>query len=182
MARVRDIRPEELPPELAAIYRKYAAEYGPFGNQVAAFAHVPEALRHLMPMLMELRAAGRVKRKHLELAIVVVSGLNACHYCIGHHKPFLEVEGMTSAGVDRVIDYADHPELDETDKLVVEYAIAAESDPRKVSDALFARMRRHFSEAEIVELTLRITLTGFFNRFTEALRIEEEPAAAHAAE
>jgi len=176
MARVRDIHPEELPADLAAIYRRYAAEYGPFGNQVAVFAHVPEALRHLMPMLMELRAAGRVKRKHLELVIVVVSELNACHYCVGHHKPFLEVEGMTPEGVDRVMDYADHPELDTSDRLVVEYAIAAWNDPRKVSDALFARMRRQFSEAEIVELTLRITLTGFFNRFTEALRIEEEGA------
>ena len=149
---------------------------GRSGNQVAVFAHVPEALRHLMPMLMELRAAGRVKRKHLELVIVVVSELNACHYCVGHHKPFLEVEGMTGAGIDRVMDYADPPELDASDKLVVEYAIAAWNDPRKVSDALFARLRQSFSEAEIVELTLRITLTGFFNRFTEALRIEEESA------
>ena len=134
-----------------------------------------------MPMLMELRAAGRVKRKHLELLIVVVSQLNACHYCVGHHKPFLEVEGMSSDGVDRVIGYADHPELDAGDKLVVEYAIAAWNDPRKVSDALFARMKQQFSEAEIVELTLRITLTGFFNRFTEALRIEEESADRRAA-
>ncbi|MFN9091748.1 MAG: carboxymuconolactone decarboxylase family protein, partial [Alphaproteobacteria bacterium] len=37
-------------------------------------------------------------------------------------------------------------------------------------------LREHFSEAQIVELTLRITLCGFFNRFTGALGID---AAAH---
>ena len=30
----------------------------------------------------------------------------------------------------------------------------------------------------MVELTLRITLCGFFNKFNDALQIEEEPEAA----
>jgi alkylhydroperoxidase family enzyme len=46
--------------------------------------------------------------------------------------------------------------------------------------AVFARLRRPFSEAQIVELTLRIALCGFFNRFNDALQIEEEAAAASA--
>jgi hypothetical protein len=57
MARVRDIASTELPPDLAAIYERFASAYGPFRNQVAVFAHVPAALRHLMSMLMELRDA-----------------------------------------------------------------------------------------------------------------------------
>ena len=44
----------------------------------------------------------------------------------------------------------------------------------KTRDEIFARLRTHFSEAQIVELTLRITLCGFFNRFNDALQIEEE--------
>jgi len=63
-------------------------------------------------------------------------------------------------------------------KLVVEYAIAAWEHPGRIPDSLFDRLRRHFSEAQIVELTLRITLCGFFNKFNDALRIEEEPEAA----
>ncbi|MCO6415495.1 carboxymuconolactone decarboxylase family protein [Siccirubricoccus sp. KC 17139] len=176
MARVRDIPPEELPPDLAAIYRRFAGEYGPFANQVAVIAHVPAALRHLMPMLMELREAKSLSKRHLELAIVTVSLLNACHYCVAHHAPFLEVEGVSREGAQRLLDYATHPELDDLDKLVVEYAIAAWERSNRIPEALFARLRVHFSEAQIVELTLRITLCGFFNRFNDALRIEEEVA------
>ena len=175
MARVRNIAADELPAELAQIYREFAGSYGPFANQVAVFAHVPAALRHLMPMLMELRAAKTLPKRALELAIVTVSQLNACDYCVAHHKPFLAVEGVSPAGADRLLEWRDHPELDDCDKLVVEYAVAAWERPNRIPDSLFARLRRHFSEAQIVELTLRITLCGFFNKFNDALQIEEEP-------
>ena len=177
MARVRDIAASELSTDLAAIYEAFAESYGPFRNQVAVFAHVPAALRHLMPLLMELREAKTLPKRALELAIVTVSQLNACKYCVAHHKPFLVVEGVSAAGADRLLDYRDHPELDERDKLVVEYAIAAWERPNRIPDELFARLRRHFGETQIVELTLRITLCGFFNKFNDALQIEEEPEA-----
>jgi len=46
-----------------------------------------------------------------------------------------------------------------------------------VPDTLFARLRGHFSEAQIVALTLRVTLSGFFNKFNDALGIEDEAEA-----
>src|SRR3954464_3818404 len=98
MARVRNIADDELPADLAEIYREFAGSYGPFANQVAGFAHVPAALRHLMPVLMELRTAKTLPKRALELAIVTVSKLNACDYCVAHHKPFLAVEGVSAAG------------------------------------------------------------------------------------
>jgi uncharacterized peroxidase-related enzyme len=177
MARVRSIPSAELAPELADIYERFAAGYGPFRNQVAVFAHVPAALRHLMAMLIELRAANTLPKRYLELAIVTVSRLNECDYCVTHHKPFLATEGISPAGADRVLDYADHPEFDAVDRLVVEYTIAAWNDPHRLRDRLFDRLREHFSEAQIVELTLRITLCGFFNKFNDALQIEEESEA-----
>jgi uncharacterized peroxidase-related enzyme len=132
-----------------------------------------------MGLLLELRQSGTVRRRHLELAIVAVSKLNECHYCVAHHKPMLMVEGLSAAGVDSVLDYRDHPEFDDIDRLVVEYTIAVTNNPQRIGDALFARLRARFSEAQIVELTLRIALCGFFNRFNDALQIDDE-VAAHA--
>src|SRR5205809_557773 len=143
MARVRSIPSSELSPELAAIYQCFAGQYGPFRNQVAVFAHVPAALRHLMSMLIELRETATLPKRVLELAIVTVSKLNACHYCVAHHTPFLVVEGVSAAGVEHILDYRDHPEFDDTDKLVVEYAIAAWERPNRIPDALFARLKTH---------------------------------------
>ena len=177
MARVRNVEPEELTLDLATIYREFSSAYGPFRNQAAVFAHVPAALRHLMGLLLELRAAATLPKRYLELAIVTVSKLNACEFCVAHHTPFLLVEGVSAAGAQRLLDYVDHPELDDTDRLVVEYAVAAWERPNRIPESLFEQLRAKFSEAQIVELTLRITLCGFFNKFNDALRIEEEPEA-----
>jgi uncharacterized peroxidase-related enzyme len=176
MARVRSIASAELPPDLAEVYERFAGGYGPFRNQVAVFAHVPAAMRHLMLLLMELREAATLPKRYLEIAIVVVSKLNECHYCVAHHKPFLAVEGISPEGIDRLLE-ADNCELDALDRLVIEYAHAAWETPNRIREGLFDRLREHFSEAQIVELTLRITLCGFFNRFNDALQIEEEPEA-----
>jgi AhpD family alkylhydroperoxidase len=136
------------------------------------FAHVPAAMRHLMSMLMELRTAATLPKRYVEIAIVAVSKLNECHYCVAHHKPFLAVEGLSLEAIDRLLD-----KLDDVDRLVIDYAQAAWEAPNRIRDSLFDRLRMHFSEAQIVELTLRITLCGFFNRFNDALRIEEEDLA-----
>ena len=43
---------------------------------------------------------------------------------------------------------------------------------------MFDRLRQQFTAAQIVELTLRIALCGFFNRFNDALQIDDELAQA----
>ena len=182
MARVREVLPEELTPELRDIWHRYVTGYGPFEEQLAVFAHVPAALRHLMPMLMELRAAGTLPRRYLELAIVVVSKLNACDYCVDHHGPFLAVEGIPTEALEGLPGRIDHPSLTPIDRLVAEYSVAAWENSHRVPERLFRGLREYFSEAQIVELTLRITLCGFFNRFTGALGIDEAQHKAAAAE
>lgn len=181
MARVSDIPPEQVAGEARDVYLKFASGYGPFRNQVGVFAHVPSSVKHLMGMLLELREQKNVPFRYIELAIVAVSTLNECHYCVAHHKPLLTIEGISAAGVDRLLDYQNHPELDAVDKLVVEYAIQVTGTPQRIRDQMFERLRKHFTEAQIVELTLRIALCGFFNRFNDALQIDEESEARAAA-
>ncbi|NCY25457.1 MAG: hypothetical protein EBX37_11580 [Alphaproteobacteria bacterium] len=93
-----------------------------------------------------------------------------------HHTPFLTAEGLSAAAVERRLE-PDNPELDATDRLVIDFARVAWETPNRVPAKLFTALRAVFSEAQIVELTLRITLCGFFNRFNDALGIEDEEEA-----
>ena len=174
MARVSDVSPEQVAADVREVYLRFANGYGPFRNQVGVFAHVPSSVKHLMAMLLELREQRNVPYRYIELAIVAVANLNQCHYCVAQHKPLLTIEGISAGGADRVLDYEDHPEFEEVDRLVVEYAIQVTNAPQRVRDQLFERLKRHFSEAQIVELTLRIALCGFFNRMNDALMIDAE--------
>ena len=63
------------------------------------------------------------------------------------------------------------------ERLALEVAEAMTLTGQGIDDNLMGRLKGEFSEAQIVELTLRIALCGFFNRFNDALMIDAEPAA-----
>ena len=180
MSRVSIKSRNDLPAELRPLWDKMTT-YGAFENQAGVMAHRPPIFGHTWSLLVDLADRGTLSKRHLEIALVAVSLLNKCDYCVSHHAPKLAIQGVSEQGAERLLDYKDHPELDAVDRLVVEYAIAVTNNWNKTRDELFARLRTHFSEAQIVELTLRITLCGFFNRFNDALQIEEEAELGHAA-
>ena len=176
MARVRDVGIDEVPEEVRPIYRRYVEEYGPFLNQVRIFAHRPVALKHIMGLLLELADESVVDKRYLEICLVAVSKLNACAYCVAHHAPRAVALGLDLATVEHILD-PDCPDLDPVDRLVRDFAVAVTTKPQYIRDDMFRAMRQHFSEAEIVELTLRTALCGFFNRFNDALGIDIEEDA-----
>jgi alkylhydroperoxidase family enzyme len=89
----------------------------------------------------------------------------------------LAVEGVSETVAACLLEYRHHPELDETDKLVVEYAIAVTNDWNRTPDDIFTRLKAHFTQAQIVEMTWRIALCGACNRFNDVLQIDLEPLA-----
>ena len=173
MARVRDVEIHEVPADLQPVYRRYAQSYGPFLNQVKVFAHRGPALRHLMGMLLELSDEAVLPKRYLEIALVAVSKVNECTYCVAHHAPRLVDQGLAPESVAAILQPA-VPGFDDVDTLVRDYAVAVTRDARRVAGDMVERIKAHFTEEQIVELTLRTTLCGFFNRFNEALGIEME--------
>ncbi len=180
MPRVSPLPSSALPKDIAAIYDKFATGYGAFGDQAAVLAHVPPALDHLYRMLFELRERSGVPFRYIELAVVTVSKLNACSYCVSHHAPLLTIEGVPPDAVTQLPSW-DHPQLEEVDRIVVMYANLVTTQAGRIREDMFRQLRAHFSESQIVELTLRIALAGFFNRFNDALQIDDGRAAAELA-
>ncbi len=173
MARVRDVEIEEVPEEVRPVYRRFAEEYGPFLNQVKVFAHRPPALKHIMGLLLDLADEALLPKRYLEIVLVVVSKLNECSYCVAHHAPRLIEQGLPLESVENILAEP-VPHFDEVDMLVRDFAMQVTNKPQYMRDAIFADLRKHFSEEQIVELTLRAALCGFFNRFNDALMIEME--------
>ena len=173
MARVRDVEIDEVPEEVRPTYQRFAGAYGPFLNQVKVFAHRPPAVKHLMGLLLDLADEALLPKRYPEIVLVVVSKLNQCRYCVAHHAPRLVDQGLAPESVANILE-PDCPGLDEVDRLVRDYAVQVTTKPQYMRDAIFDELKKHFTEAEIVELTLRTALCGFFNRFNDALQIGME--------
>jgi len=78
----------------------------------------------------------------------------------------------------QVWEYKTSPLFSMRERIALEFAIAAASQPNDVSDELFDRMKQHWTEGEIVEITALVAYFGFMNRFndTMATPLEDEPA------
>ena len=173
MSRIAVKTRDDLPQNLKPLWDKMTT-YGAFENQAGVMAHRPPIFQHVWSLLVDLADEAVLSKRYLELALVTVSLLNRCAYCVSHHAPKLAIQGVSADGAERLLDYKDHPELNEVDKLVVEYAIAVTNDWNKTRDEIFTRLREHFTEAQIVELTWRTALCGAFNRFNDILQFDIE--------
>ena len=173
MARVRDVAREEVPEDLRPLYDAFSGGYGNFGNQVRVLAHSPSALRHICGLMVEWREQARLPRRLVEIAVVTVSRVNRCPYCVAHHGPVLVELGIPPEAVEAILEPAP-PGLDALDLLVRDYARLVVERPWGIRDAVFTALREAFSEQQIVELTLRISLCNLFNQLNESLQIEVE--------
>ena len=79
---------------------------------------------------------------------------------------------MTEAQLRDLPAHRDSAAFSPLEKLVLDYAVAMTKTPVEVPEALFARLREHFGEAELVELTAAIAWENYRARFDHAFGIE----------
>ena len=62
----------------------------------------------------------------------------------------------------------------DTERAALEYAERMTITGEKVTDELWARLRGHFSEAQMVELTAAVALENFRSKFNVPLGVEAQ--------
>lgn len=85
--------------------------------------------------------------------------------------------GIPAEKLEAVWEFRTSPLFSEAERVALEFAIAAASVPNDVTNALFERMKRHWSEGQIVEIAGVVALFGFMNRWNDSMAtpLEEEP-------
>ncbi len=82
--------------------------------------------------------------------------------------------GASEAKIRDIARFRGSPHFSDQEKVALEYAEQVTRASAEVSDALFDRVRRHFSEDEIVELTATIAVENFRSKFNAPLGIEAQ--------
>lgn len=73
-----------------------------------------------------------------------------------------------------VATWRDSTLFSEAERLALEYAERITYTDRKVDDALVDQLKRHYTEAQLVELTAAIAMENFRSKFNPALGIEAQ--------
>ena len=176
MARVQLLSAEDVAEEHRDDFIKYRDLFKDFGNQVPIYAHAPIGMKHVYGMSLESRLAETLPIRLIEIAVVAASFANRCTYCVTHHSTILADLGLDPNAISN-LGNKDVPGLTEVELLVRDYAVSVTERAWGIRDEMFERLHQHFTDAQIVELTMRIGLTGLFNKVNQALGIEMEEGA-----
>lgn len=82
--------------------------------------------------------------------------------------------GASEAKIADIARFRESPHFSDRERAALEYAEQVTRASHDVSDALFDRVRRHFNEPEIVELTATIAMENFRSKFNAPLKIEAQ--------
>ena len=80
-------------------------------------------------------------------------------------------QGVPAEKLTDVLTYRESPHFDERERAAMEFCERTIRDDLDMSDECLIRLREHFSQAEIVELTFIIGYQTFASKFAKALRL-----------
>jgi alkylhydroperoxidase family enzyme len=82
--------------------------------------------------------------------------------------------GLTEAKLRALAQFESSAELTDLEKLAVRYAVEMTRTKVEIPDELFESLRRHLSDAQLVELTSAIAWENYRARFNHAMGMESE--------
>ena len=169
MARIALIEPEAASPEVKEIYEQKLK--GKPGNIQKALAHRPEMLKNFLSFYASVGRS--LERKLYELVYIRVSLINQCHYCLQHHLNSSKRAGLTPE--DWVaLKQGNYSRFSEKEQVALGFAEKLTRSPYTVNDQDFVVLKRHFSDAEIVDLDMLASLANLTNRFTDPMGLAVE--------
>jgi AhpD family alkylhydroperoxidase len=115
--------------------------------------------------------AGKVEERLKALAEVKAATVVGCEFCIDIGSALGRKAGVTEEQLRDFHRYRESDAFSPQEKLVMEYAEAMCQTQVEISEDLFARLREHFDDAQLVELTASIAIENFRARFNNALDV-----------
>ena len=136
------------------------------------YAHVPGLLRGYGGLEQATAKLHRLDKRLKALAELKAATLTNCEYCIDLGSRIARRWGLSDEELLALPGYRASGLFTDLEKLVLDYAVGMSRTPVAVSDALFAKLREHFNDAQLVELTCLIALENLRGRFNLALGID----------
>ena len=105
------------------------------------------------------------------LITVLVSQINWCAFCVDINSATGIKRGLTEAHLTALPEFETSALFDARTKAALAYATAITHTNRKVDADLMARLKSHFSDEAVIELTALIAFQNLSSKFNSALDV-----------
>jgi AhpD family alkylhydroperoxidase len=132
--------------------------------------HAQEAQRSLYALERYLFSSG-LDHKLLHLIKMRASQINGCAYCIDMHSKDARAAGETEQRLYELDAWRETPFYTEKERAALEWTESVTLvSQTHVPDEVFENLQQHFSEKEIVDLTLAVGMINLWNRLAISTR------------
>ena len=175
MARVPFLDAEDLPEHAELVDRIQGQRRGSLINVYRTLMHSPSLAESWFEHINRVRWGTEISGRLREVVIIRLGHLLSSAYVLRQHVPALAAaEGMTQEECAALADWQGSSLFDNAEKSVLAYTDAMAHNI-VVSDDVFAPLKNHYSDRQIVELTLIIGAYISHSRVLQALEVDLEP-------
>ena len=130
----------------------------------------PEAVEILRKLEHYVKGTG-LEPDLIELVKIRASQLNGCAYCIDMHTKDARTRGESEQRLYGVSTWREAPFYSERERAALAWAESVTEIGRdRVPDELYIEVSRHFSEKELVDLTMAVIAINGWNRLAISFR------------
>ncbi|WP_405491887.1 carboxymuconolactone decarboxylase family protein [Nocardia sp. NBC_00511] len=109
--------------------------------------------------------------REFEAARLRIAQINGCLFCLDWRTD-RNGEKVEESFADDVTDWRTTPNFDDRVRLAAEYATVYAEDHHSLDDEFFERMKQHYTDAEIVELSMCLGSWLAFGRLNHVLGLD----------
>ena len=175
MARVPLLEERDHPELVESMAKIKGARGGRLINIYRLMLHSPALANAWFDLNQAVRYGTEIDGQSRELAVIRVAVLNDVEYIQRAHGPAYALkEGLTPEQVTALANWQASNLFSDQQRALLAYtdAMTREID---VADAVFAEVRKYFTERQTVELTMLIGAYNMLTRFLKALKVDPEP-------
>jgi AhpD family alkylhydroperoxidase len=130
----------------------------------------PNAIKALLA-LEEQIGKSSLEKSLAELVRLRASQINGCAFCVDMHATDARKAGETDRRLAAVVAWRETPFFTDRERAALEWAEAVTLVSRDhVPDVVWEAVKPHFSDEEIVDLTLLVSAINSWNRFAISFR------------
>lgn len=171
--RISPVEAQNADKQIQTVYKSLREMYGTELNPLKVLAHRPQIMRAVMNLYGAIHQHSDSLSDELkELISLRIAQINACReYCVPMHTYMLHKLGTNEEKIRALVRYATSDLFSESEKVALEYAERITVPSTTVTDGLFERLKAHYSDVDIVELTAVISTLNFWTKFIDALEV-----------
>lgn len=131
----------------------------------------PAAYNAMLALEAFVRKASKLEPSLIELVKIRASQINGCAFCIDMHTKDARAEGETEQRIYALNAWRETPFFTNRERAALEWVEAVTLIANgPVPDAVYEEAKQHFSEEELVNLTLAIITINGWNRLAVPFR------------